>query len=66
VKKDSKLCNFRLTMPTVAILEGLAKTWGCSRTEVVARLVTSAGQKVAMAQRLRDNRKPLLKPGERK
>jgi hypothetical protein len=42
MKKDSKLCNFRLAPETVDCLVRLAETWACSQTEAVTRALLIA------------------------
>lgn len=42
MKKDSKLCNFRLSPEAVDCLGRLAETWACSQTEAVTRALLIA------------------------
>jgi hypothetical protein len=49
MKKDSKLCNFRLSFEGVACLERLAGQWTCSMTEAVERALLIAEAAVVAA-----------------
>lgn len=42
MKKDSKLCNFRLSTEAVECLARLTGTWACSQTEAVTRALLIA------------------------
>lgn len=54
VKKDSKLCNFRLSPETVDCLARLAETWACSQTEAVTRALLIAEAAVNVAPEVAD------------
>jgi hypothetical protein len=49
MKKDSKLCNFRLSSETVECLGRLSDQWSCSMTEAVERALLIAEAAVIAA-----------------
>jgi hypothetical protein len=49
MKKDSKLCNFRLSQESVECLQRLSDQWTCSMTEVVERALVIAEAAVIAA-----------------
>jgi hypothetical protein len=49
MKKDSKLCNFRLSQEAVECLQRLSDQWACSMTEVVERSLVIAEAAVIAA-----------------